>query len=274
MASLTIMKAVKAMALAAVAALVTAACGASETTMKGPGGQDPASAYASALTALAKAPTVTYSVQAPILMTRKPVRSDREVSIDARKRLASTRLRIYLAPDRSNGDLTALTVASADAAFVTMPGSNSWPTGKWMKLTEVQASPMGVPLNLDAFSTVPKGLAGFTAAEWLDATTMKGTFDAQSTLELLGMSKLVTDTETAASLTGSAPAVVTIDPTSGALARVDIIAKDNSIEATSGSLPDDGLKPMLTSSDSTITITQIGQPVSISMPAAKDIYTR
>lgn len=231
--------------------------------------------HAKALRSLSQARTVTYVVNSHLNLGGEAIHTEREVTVDAFRKIASTRVRISVAEHgQQTSDVRLLLVNTADRAFLTMPAWTGSRRGKWMQFTEKSARAMGVPLVLSAPSAVPAGLEGFEVTGLSASGRILGTVDALAGFELLGMTGVLKDVDLVSSLTGRVPARVLVDRSSGAMTSLEVSGHGHTVVDPSGSLTPEVLDDMLPVAYSTVTIKQTGEPVDITVPTSKDILTR
>jgi hypothetical protein len=231
------------------------------------------STYTKALRSLNQAWTVTYVMNSHLNMGGEAIHTEREVTVDASREIASTRVRISVAEQgQQTTDLRLLVVNTADEAFLTMPAWTGSRRGKWMQFNEKKARKMGVQLVLSAPSPVPPGLEGFEVTGMSASGSILGTVDAVDGFVLLGMTGVFKDVDLAGSLTGRVPARLIVDRFSGTITSLEVSGHGHTVVDSSGSLPSEVLD-LLSVAYSTVTIKQIGEPVDITLPASSDILS-
>lgn len=232
---------------------------------------DLSSRYESALSALRNADTVTYSSTSVVQLASAYSQRQSRVSVDARRRIATTRLSLHADLGSKRTDTTVLLVNTTDAAFLTMPSWTGPRKGKWMRMTSASPESLQVPLELTDPTTLPPVLEDFEATGVRSSGAIEGTVDAPSGIRLFGLAAALKDPGVAASVTGRIPAVVTVDPASGAILKVEVVGEGHTVHATPESLPPGTLEQFLSAGSALVTIEQVGQPVTIAVPKPKDI---
>jgi hypothetical protein len=227
--------------------------------------------FSVALRELYQEPTVTYTITSTVRLGDNAVRTERDVSVDADKEIALTRVRLIAdVPGQERTDLTMRIINTVDTAYLTMPAWTGSRRGKWMQFTPESAQSMGVPLELSRPTTVPGGVEAFAPERLSERGSITGSVDSIEAFHLLGLAGVLKDPDLASSLMGSVPASVTFD-SSGAIASFEVTGKGHDVVSTSESLPAGLLEQVLSGASATVTIKQVGKPVDIEVPADKDI---
>ncbi len=234
-------------------------------------GNDWSNRYETALIALRNADTVTYSSTSVVQLTSTYSQREGRVSVDARKGMASTRMRIHADVGGKRTDTTVLVVTTTDAVFLNMPAWTGPRKGKWMRLTSDSTESLQVPFELTDPTTLPPVLEDFEATGVRSSGAIEGTVDALSGIRLFGLTAALKDPGVAASVAGRIPAAVTLDPASGAILKVEVVGEGHTVHATPESLPPQTLEQFISAASALVTIEQVGQPVTISVPPPKDV---
>lgn len=227
--------------------------------------------YESGLSALRNADTVTYSSTSAVQVASNYSQRESRVSVDARRRIATTRLRVHADLGGKRTDTTVLVVNTTDATFLSIPSWTGSRKGKWMRVTSADLESLQVPLELADPTTLPPSLEHFEGTGVRSSGAIEGTIDALSGIRLFGLTAALKDPGVAASVAGRVPAVVTVDPASGAILKVEVVGEGHTVHATPESLPPGTLEQFLSAASALVTIEQVGQPLTISVPSSEDV---
>lgn len=245
-----------------------------KTASGGPGSAEPLARPKAALRLLRAASTIEYTIDSASAVGAYGFRVEREVKVDARKQRAFTRLHVRSdVSDKAKKDVTLMMVSTATTIFVTSPGWTGTHRGKWMLLNEASAAKAGVPLEMSAPTSTPLGLEGFQLGRALDQQTFEGTVEAEAGLKLLGLGAALKDPKLRGSLTGTFRAWVMLDPDSHEIVEMRVAGMGNKVSFTSDAALRKTVEQALSITTATLTIKQTGEPVTITMPAEKDIFT-
>lgn len=225
-----------------------------------------------AMRALSAASTIEYTIESASVAGAEGIRLRRDVTVDAVQQRASTRLRLRSdVSGKPKIDGTLMMVSTADTIFLTSPGWTGARRNKWMLLTEASAAEMGVPLGLSAPTSTPLGIDGLQLGRTVDKQTFEGTVEAEPGLNLLGLGAALKDPELRRSLTGTFRAWVKLDPDSQQIVELRIAGMGNTVSFTSDPALRKTMEQSLSITTAIVTIKQIGEPVTITLPAQKDV---